>query len=597
MVTEKYAAPLSPPNSPRMSDATARAHDYYSQHGPTASHYTTSTSSEHGQTSYESTHHYSYYEPRPALRSYKSFSQPTGRWAYDHPNQSTVTDLTDQRTSQSVHRQAEQQVHPGDSGPESPVDRLTPRSPTNSKEQHDDDELIDFGGDDQDEDADKPPMTAEEIRRQKRKMKRFRLTHNQTRFLMSEFARQAHPDAAHRERLAREIPGLSARQVQVWFQNRRAKLKRLTTDDRERVMRSRALPPDFDTTQALHSPFGAQHSAMGAPVSALGSYSAYGENVIRPLTLDTLRRVPDYEHYGHQQYAAPSGVSPALGAFAFTPPQSATDHLSPGSTASGMSPFVLQHQGSFDPSRRPPAGLAGSGPTSYAPQSSMPRLPLHDRFVRTTGEPTGSPLRTSVSYSALSSGGTQQPHHLERAASFSEHSQYSQQRPQLHRNVSNSSLSEQTPYGLGFSCQSTQSSSFEDVDTDLVVDTSSTGYPPSEQQQQTSVASGAQQATEDKQYRRSGLPSATYDQYAPSTFNTTQSSHYPAYAAHYPSQNFPGAYRTSTDPQAQQQAESSTSYQPLPAGHQPYMHYGGSNGNQVTDSHANEPAVSIPPSY
>lgn len=46
------------------------------------------------------------------------------------------------------------------------------------------------------------------------------LTHNQTRFLMSEFARQAHPDAAHRERLSREIPGLSPRQVQVWFQNR-----------------------------------------------------------------------------------------------------------------------------------------------------------------------------------------------------------------------------------------------------------------------------------------------------------------------------------------------------------------------------------------
>lgn len=47
-----------------------------------------------------------------------------------------------------------------------------------------------------------------------------RLTHNETRFLMSEFARQAHPDAAHRERLAREIPGLTPRQVQVWFQNR-----------------------------------------------------------------------------------------------------------------------------------------------------------------------------------------------------------------------------------------------------------------------------------------------------------------------------------------------------------------------------------------
>ena len=74
---------------------------------------------------------------------------------------------------------------------------------------------------------------------EKRKMKRFRfvlfpwaivnrlirlsrLTHAQTRYLMNEFARQAHPNAEQRERLSRDIPGLSPRQVQVWFQNRYA---------------------------------------------------------------------------------------------------------------------------------------------------------------------------------------------------------------------------------------------------------------------------------------------------------------------------------------------------------------------------------------
>jgi hypothetical protein len=115
----------------------------------------------------------------------------------------------------------------GGSAPASPVSRMTPPSPQddlNDKNDPDGDEIItedrDDMGDDAGKDDDSKPMSAAELRAQKRKMKRFRLTHNQTRFLMSEFTRQAHPDAAHRERLAREIPGLSPRQVQVWFQNR-----------------------------------------------------------------------------------------------------------------------------------------------------------------------------------------------------------------------------------------------------------------------------------------------------------------------------------------------------------------------------------------
>ncbi|KAK9375799.1 uncharacterized protein V1513DRAFT_397920 [Lipomyces chichibuensis] len=68
------------------------------------------------------------------------------------------------------------------------------------------------------------------------KTKRFRLTHAQTRFLLTEFARQPHPDAALRERLAAEIPGLSPRQLQVWFQNRRAKLRKLPRNENTELL-------------------------------------------------------------------------------------------------------------------------------------------------------------------------------------------------------------------------------------------------------------------------------------------------------------------------------------------------------------------------
>ncbi|KAL9041457.1 MAG: hypothetical protein Q9214_004104, partial [Letrouitia sp. 1 TL-2023] len=133
------------------------------------------------------------------------------------------------------------------------------RGPSTHRENHErdeDDGFVSAASEDDENNGNRvATMSVAQRRAERRKMKRFRLTHSQTRFLMSEFARQAHPDAAQRERLSREIPGLSSRQVQVWFQNRRAKLKRLTTDDQERMLKSRALPEGFDTTQALHSPY------------------------------------------------------------------------------------------------------------------------------------------------------------------------------------------------------------------------------------------------------------------------------------------------------------------------------------------------------
>jgi hypothetical protein len=89
-------------------------------------------------------------------------------------------------------------------------------------------------------------------------------------------------------------------------------------------MRSRALPDDFDMAQALHSPFG-NHHGLGTPLASPGSYApSYSEsNMMRPLSIDTLRRGPLDNHI------SPTGISPAFGGFTFTPPQSATDTLSP----------------------------------------------------------------------------------------------------------------------------------------------------------------------------------------------------------------------------------------------------------------------------
>jgi hypothetical protein len=111
---------------------------------------------------------------------------------------------------------------PNDSVPGSPFSEESPTTPIKEESEQQQDDLINFDLVKEEpgtESADRP-LTAAEIRAEKRKMKRFRLTHQQTRYLMSEFARQAHPDAAHREKLSRAIPGLSSRQVQVWFQNR-----------------------------------------------------------------------------------------------------------------------------------------------------------------------------------------------------------------------------------------------------------------------------------------------------------------------------------------------------------------------------------------
>ncbi|KAL1882669.1 hypothetical protein VTK73DRAFT_1581 [Phialemonium thermophilum] len=250
------------------------------------------------------------------------------------------------------------------------------------------------------------PQTAAERTAQRRKMKRFRLTHQQTRFLMSEFAKQPHPDAAHRERLSREIPGLSPRQVQVWFQNRRAKIKRLNADDRDRMIKMRAVPDDFDNVQALHSPYGAVHG-LGTPITSPVDFGApsYADPMIRPLMVD-VRRGEGEDHL------SPTGLSPAFGSIGFNPSATLSNPeiLSPISPTSSdrygypghMSTPLSTGGRTSHPFGRQTTSMDSGMPMHGHParQQIRPLQPLHLRETmnRSRSDSLQSPLRSSMSW-------------------------------------------------------------------------------------------------------------------------------------------------------------------------------------------------------
>ncbi|KAI0205369.1 hypothetical protein F4808DRAFT_282292 [Astrocystis sublimbata] len=268
----------------------------------------------------------------------------------------------------------------------------------------DDDDMIDGDGDGEGEgdDDSNQPQTAAERTAARRKMKRFRLTHQQTRFLMSEFAKQPHPDAAHRERLSREIPGLSPRQVQVWFQNRRAKIKRMTADDRDRMIKMRAVPDDFDNVQALHSPYGAVHP-LGAPITPPVDFgSSYADHIIRPLLVDTMRRDND-------DHISPSGLSPGFGGIGFTPSgaMNSSEILSPLSPSSNDRGYYSSHLTSPLGGSRAPNPYARQSNLEAGPQlhsqsrqhiRQLQPLSLRETMSRSRSDNLQSPLRSSMSW-------------------------------------------------------------------------------------------------------------------------------------------------------------------------------------------------------
>ncbi|MCJ1401491.1 hypothetical protein MMC11_004705 [Xylographa trunciseda] len=273
------------------------------------------------------------------------------------------------------------------------------------------DEEDNYGNDDDDEFAiaameqeddltgDDVPITAAERRAEKRKMKRFRLTHNQTRFLMSEFARQAHPDAAQRERLSRDIPGLTSRQVQVWFQNRRAKLKRFTSDDQERMMSTRALPEGFDMSQALHSPLEPHpytNTPFQAPLTSPASLAStfHDGGTMRPFMADQLR-----QPLGHGGGISSTVARPAYHTF-YTPPGSTTvsENVSPISSISERKDF---NGHAFSPSVESrstnPFITSGALAAAHFPHAQVPRFPFSENMPRTQAEFLSATQRANMS--------------------------------------------------------------------------------------------------------------------------------------------------------------------------------------------------------
>ena len=222
-------------------------------------------------------------------------------------------------------------------------------------------------------------------------------------------------------------------------------------------------------TQALHSPFGTVNPTNPNVGTSLASPAPFGPNypgqfpsqfpeggVGRALTLDT-----GFRRGSESQHMSPTGISPALGSFVFTPPQSATDTMSPVST-SGAEPssFGYAHTppGSFGGSPKRPNPFVGpyganSGYPGGSSHPKIPRLNIYDRMGpigRSRAESLQSPLRTSISYSTLTNDVNADQSHLngytapraDSTPSFTEDGS---------RNINSSTSS--TPYGIGYSCK------------------------------------------------------------------------------------------------------------------------------------------------
>lgn len=157
----------------------------------------------------------------------------------------------------------------------------------------------------------------------------------------------------------------------------------MSSDDRERMMKSRALPEEFPILQTLH--YGGARMLGGTPLNSPSDYSPTSTLGYRPDTLGRRRPIEDDVNVN---------MSPTNNSFAgmFSAPSSNSD----------LSPISVSGERTYLPYVTSPLGpQSARNPFSRIPDfrhPPVPRLQLHD-VPRSVSEPQSAPVR-STSYSS-----------------------------------------------------------------------------------------------------------------------------------------------------------------------------------------------------
>jgi hypothetical protein len=176
----------------------------------------------------------------------------------------------------------------------------------------------------------------------------------------------------------------------------------MSSDDRERMMKSRALPEDFPMIQTLHAPYGARIGSLGTPMQSPVDYSSPTSAVggtfrfFDNKSQDMRNMNPRTEYGAVSPVSGPGGMN-GFQAMAYTPP--ASDMMSPTSS-SGDRPYMNYMPGSMKSQPRSVSNPFGRNdqPGNYRSHPHVRPLQLHEGVPRSISDSISTPLKSSGSY-------------------------------------------------------------------------------------------------------------------------------------------------------------------------------------------------------